>query len=96
MRHPGTVGAGAEVGLPRYQYTAREVVSGWHYVAYAQECTLAYAKLFAEVILAHLKSCGVQFRGSRVQTDNVLPTKASRAQRQSSPAQVSSRSSSYL
>jgi transposase len=58
------------LGLPRYQYTAREVTSGWHYVSYAQECTLAYAKLFAEVLLSHLKSCGVKFRHSRLQTDN--------------------------
>jgi hypothetical protein len=58
------------LGLPRYQYTAREVTSGWHYVAYAQECTLAYSKLFAEIITAHLRACGVKFRSSRLQTDN--------------------------
>ncbi|HEX8138559.1 MAG TPA: hypothetical protein VF544_13410, partial [Pyrinomonadaceae bacterium] len=38
------------LGLPLYQYTAREVTSGWHYIAYAQECTLAYSTLFAEII----------------------------------------------
>jgi transposase len=58
------------LGLPRYQYTAREVTSGWHYLSFAQECTLAYSKLFAEVILEHLQRCGVKFRGSRLQTDN--------------------------
>lgn len=58
------------LGLPRYQYTAREVTSGWHYVSYAQECTLAYSKLFAEVVLSHLVACGVRFRHSRLQTDN--------------------------
>jgi transposase len=58
------------LGLPRYQYTARGVVSGWHYMAFAQECTLAYARLFAEVVLAHLVRCGVRLRGSRIQTDN--------------------------
>lgn len=56
--------------LPLYQYTAREVTSGWQYVAYAQECTLAYSKLFAQIIISHLKSCGVRFRRSRFQTDN--------------------------
>jgi transposase len=56
--------------LPLYQYTAREVTSGWQYVAYAQECTLAYSKLFAQVIIAHLVSCGVRFKASRFQTDN--------------------------
>jgi transposase len=58
------------LGLPRYQYTAREVTSGWHYMAFAQECTLAYAKLFAEVVTSHLRSCGVRLRGSRFQTDH--------------------------
>jgi transposase len=58
------------LGLPRYQYTARGVTSGRHYPACAQECTLAYSKLFAEVVLSHLRSCGVKFRGSRVQTGN--------------------------
>ena len=56
--------------LPRYQYTAREVTSGWHYVAFAQECTLAYSKLFIEIILSHLRACGVSFKDSRLQTDN--------------------------
>ena len=56
--------------LPLYQYTAREVTSGWQYVAFAQECTLAYAKLFAQIIIAHLVSCGVRFKASRFQTDN--------------------------
>lgn len=58
------------LGLPRYQYTAREVTSGWHYLSFAQECTLAYSKLFAEIILEHLQRCGVKFRSSRLQTDH--------------------------
>ncbi|MCA1613861.1 MAG: helix-turn-helix domain-containing protein [Acidobacteria bacterium] len=58
------------LGLPRYQYTAREVTSGWRYLSFAQECTLAYSKLFAEVVLEHLQSCGVKSRDSRLQTDN--------------------------
>jgi transposase len=57
-------------GLPLYQYTAREVTSGWQDVAYAQECTLAYSKLFAEIIITHAKRCGVRFKESRFQTDN--------------------------
>lgn len=55
---------------PRHQYTAREVVSGWQYPAYAQERTLAYSKLFAQIILIHLENCGVKFKGARFQTDN--------------------------
>jgi hypothetical protein len=56
--------------LPLHQYTAREVTSGWQYVADAQECTVAYSKLFVEIIIEHLVSCGVKFKGSRFQTDN--------------------------
>jgi transposase len=56
--------------LPQYQYTAREVVSGLMFVGYAQECSLAYATLFAEIIIDHLRACGVRLSGSRFQTDN--------------------------
>lgn len=56
--------------LPRIQYTAREVVSGLQVLAYAEERTLAYATLFAEILLAHLRRCGVDLTGCRVQTDN--------------------------
>jgi transposase len=56
--------------LPLVQYTAREVTSGWQFVAYAQERCLAYSKLFAEIILEHLRACGVRFKHSRFQTDN--------------------------
>lgn len=56
--------------LPLIQYTAREVVSGWQFVAYAQERCLAYSRLFAEIIIEHLRSCGVKFKASRFQTDN--------------------------
>ncbi|HLV01494.1 MAG TPA: helix-turn-helix domain-containing protein, partial [Acidobacteriota bacterium] len=44
--------------LPKVQYTAREVVSGLHFVAYAQERSLTYANLFVKLLLGHLKSCG--------------------------------------
>jgi len=57
-------------GLPKVQYTAREVVSGLQFLAYAQECTLAYATLFAQRLLTHLQQCGVSLQGCRVQTDN--------------------------
>ena len=56
--------------LPRYQYTARDVVSGLMFVGYAEECCLAYATLFAEIIIAHLKQCRVELNRSRFQTDN--------------------------
>jgi transposase len=56
--------------LPSFQYTAREVVSGMMFVSYATECTLTYATLFAEIIINHLKKCGVKLTNSRFQTDN--------------------------
>lgn len=56
--------------LPGVQYTAREVVSGLQFLGYAEERTLAYATLFAEILLAHLQRCGVSLQGCRVQTDN--------------------------
>lgn len=57
-------------GLPKVQYTAREVVSGLHYVAYADERSLTYSTLFVDILINHLQSCGVSLNGSRIQTDN--------------------------
>lgn len=57
-------------GLPKIQYTARDVVSGVQFLAYAQERSLAYANLLARLLLEHLKACGADLSGSRIQTDN--------------------------
>jgi hypothetical protein len=56
--------------LPKVQYTAREVVSGLQFVAFAQERSLAYAKLFAQRICQHLAECGVDLSACVWQTDN--------------------------
>ena len=56
--------------LPLVQYTAREVVSGLQFIAYARERSLCYATLFIERILAHLQACGMPLDGSFIQTDN--------------------------
>ena len=56
--------------LPRVQYTAREVVSGLQFIAYAQERSMANSNLFAQLLIAHLQRCGVNLNGSRFQTDN--------------------------
>jgi len=45
-------------------------VSGLQFIAYAQECSLAYAALFAEIIIGHLKKCGIGLKNCRFQTDN--------------------------
>ena len=41
--------------LPKVQYTAREVVSGLQFLAYADERALIYSALFAEMLIAHLQ-----------------------------------------
>ncbi len=56
--------------LPVVQYTARDVVSGLQFIAYAQERSLICATLFVTILLKHLQHCGVTFDNSRIQTDN--------------------------
>ncbi len=56
--------------LPQIQYTAREVVSGLQFLAFAQERSLAYSRLFAERICQHLAECGVDLSSCTWQTDN--------------------------
>jgi len=58
------------LGLPRYQYTARDVVSGMQFLGFGDECCLNYATLFAETLIEHLKLCGVELSDCRIQTDN--------------------------
>ncbi|MGH9338417.1 MAG: hypothetical protein ACRD1R_02220, partial [Acidobacteriota bacterium] len=55
--------------LPTVQYTARQVVSGLHFLGDAQDRSLACANLFADLLLTHLYNCGVDFQDSRIQTD---------------------------
>lgn len=57
-------------GLPTIQYTAREVVSGMHFIAYADDRSLTYAALFADILIRHLRASGVDLHGCRFQTDN--------------------------
>ncbi len=56
--------------LPLVQYTAREVVSGLHFLAYAQERSLANSRLFGEILIDHLQRSGVNLQQCRFQTDN--------------------------
>jgi len=56
--------------LPKVQYTAREVVSGFQYIAYAQSRSMANSNLFAQIWIQHLQRHGVDFNGCRFQTDN--------------------------
>jgi len=56
--------------LPRYQYTARDVVSGMQFLGFANEISLNYSTLFAETLISHLMRCGVNLSNCRIQTDN--------------------------
>ena len=55
---------------PKYQYTFREVFSGLQFLAFADECNMAYACLFIDVVLEHLERSGVDLLNVRGQTDN--------------------------
>lgn len=58
------------LGLPKYQYTAREVVSGLTFTGYADELSKTYSCLLAERISAHLAWHGIRLQDLEWQTDN--------------------------
>lgn len=58
------------LGLPKYQYTAREVVSGVTFTGYADELSKTYSCLLAERVSAHLAWHGVKLNNLEWQTDN--------------------------
>lgn len=59
-----------QLGLPSFQYTVRETVSGLCLTGYADERSKSYAVLLAERVSAHLAWHGVDLRGVEWQTDN--------------------------
>ena len=58
------------INLPTYQYTAREVTTGALFLGYADELSLTYADLFAQLITAHLQAHQVDMSRVTFQTDN--------------------------
>ena len=58
------------LGLPSFQYTVREPVSGLCLTGYADERSKSYAVLLAERVSAHLAWHGVDLRQVEWQTDN--------------------------
>jgi hypothetical protein len=58
------------LGLPRYQFTAREVRSGMMFLAYGQEKSASNAYLLIRLLLGHLRAVGIEMEGLRCQTDN--------------------------
>lgn len=59
-----------DLGLPPYQYTARDVSTGVLFLGFADELSLSYSELFASQIIEHLKSCGRQAGQATWQSDN--------------------------
>ena len=57
-------------GLPKVQYTARDVTSGMMFLGFADERSLTYATLFAEYLNCHLQRSGADLSGTVRQTDN--------------------------
>ena len=58
------------LGLPKYQFTAREVRSGLMYLGFAKEKTAFNSCLFIRIICNHLRNCGVDMKKLKFQTDN--------------------------
>jgi len=57
-------------GLPRFQYTARDVTSGLLFLGFAQEPTLTNTTLFANYLNRELTARGADLSGTIRQTDN--------------------------
>ena len=58
------------LGLPKFQYTAREPVSGACFTGYADELSKSYATFLAEQLSVHLAGHGVDLSRLTWQTDN--------------------------
>ena len=59
-----------KLGLPRFQYTARDVTTGLLYMGFAQERSMTNAELFAAYLSRNLTACGVDLSRTIRQTDN--------------------------
>src|SRR3990170_1398062 len=59
-----------KLGLPWFQYTAREVRSGLLFLAYADRLSAAASSVFAARVQRHLQRYGIQLRDLVWQTDN--------------------------
>ena len=58
------------LGLPRYEYTLRELSTGLSFYAYADENNTTYAAIFAWYVIRHLKRYGIKTGRIIWQTDN--------------------------
>jgi transposase-like protein len=57
-------------GLPKVQYTFREISCGVQFLGFADERSLTHAELFAEYVNEHLKKYGLIVENGIRQTDN--------------------------
>lgn len=58
------------MGLPRFQYTIRELSTGAQFLAYAEEISVTYATLTVKRLLEHLRKHGVDLSEVVIQSDN--------------------------
>ena len=58
------------LGLPRFQYTMRDVRTGATFLAYGSEVSNLYAELTAKRLLKQLDQHGISPEDVTVQTDN--------------------------
>ena len=56
-------------GLPKYQYTIREIPTGSSWLGFSDELSMENATRLIERFLAHLSACGVDVDQVRIQTD---------------------------
>jgi len=56
--------------IPKYQITARDVKSGWVYPFLSYEKSIASTIIATDILLTHLKSCGIDLKDTIIQTDN--------------------------
>jgi len=60
------------LSLPRFELTARCIISGATFTSYADRNTTTNAGIFAEYVIEHLKYYGVNVSKTEFQYDNVL------------------------
>ena len=58
------------LGLPKFQYSIRELSCGAQFLAYAEEVSVTYAELAARRLLEHLQRHGIDPRRVLIQSDN--------------------------
>jgi len=56
-------------GLPKYQYTLRELPTGGQWLCYSNELSMEYATRTIKRFLTHLAACGADLSRVRIQTD---------------------------